>query len=109
MRYTIRYLGCTLEDKIIALSRNVGKRTPSYAATPVSVVFEFSRTLMLYVFTVRFRIVQLHFFNSLASSLECDSEISHVCLIIGLHTHTHTHVRARETLSSENLLTLAIL
>jgi len=62
---------------------------------------------MLYVYTVRLRIVQLHFFNSLASSLEYDSEISHVCLIIGLHTRARTH--ARETVSSDNLLTLAIL
>ena len=78
MRYTIRSSGCTLEDKIIALSRNVGKRTPSYAATTVSVVIEFGRPLMLYVYTVRFRTLQQHFFNSLASSLEYDSEISHV-------------------------------
>ena len=58
MRYTIRSSGCTLEDKIIALSRNVGKRTPSYATTPVSVFVEVSRPLMLYVYTVRFRILQ---------------------------------------------------
>jgi hypothetical protein len=90
MRYTIRSSGCNLEDKIIALSRNVGKRTPNYSATPVSVEVEFSRPLVLYVYTVRFRILQQHFLNSLASSLKYDSEISHVCLIRGAHTHTHT-------------------
>ena len=70
MRYTIHSSGCTLEDKIIDLSRNVGKRKPDYAAAPVSVVVEFSRPLMLHVYTVRFRILQQHFLNSLASSLE---------------------------------------
>ena len=95
MRYTIRSSGCTHKDKIIVLSRNVGKRTPTYAATHLSVVVAFSRPLMMYVYTVRFRILQLHFYYSLASSLEYDSEISLVCLIRGTHTNTHTHTRAK--------------
>jgi hypothetical protein len=33
MRYNIRCSSSTLEDNTIALSRNVGKRTPSYAVT----------------------------------------------------------------------------